>query len=75
MALKADKPNPDSKSTTSKSQKNKVEIVQFTADLALTKKPSRRGIQSIEVGFSILEVLRQANGPLPLRSTAHKHGV
>jgi DNA-binding IclR family transcriptional regulator len=72
MALKADKPNPDSKSTTSKSQKNKVEIVQFTADLALTKKPSRRGIQSIEVGFSILEVLRQANGPLPLRSIAHK---
>lgn len=72
MALKSDKPHSASKSTTSKSPKNIVEVDQLKADSALSKKPVRRGIQSIEIGFSILEVLRQANGPLPLRSIAHK---
>ena len=42
------------------------------SDLALLKKPARRGIQSIEIGFSILDVLCKANGPLPLRRIAQK---
>ncbi|WP_150589027.1 IclR family transcriptional regulator [Pandoraea eparura] len=33
-------------------------------------KSPRRGIQSIEIGFAILEVLRMAAGPIPLRTIA-----
>lgn len=33
-------------------------------------KNGRRGIQSIETGFNILEVLRAAGGPIPLRTIA-----
>ena len=36
------------------------------------KKLSRRGIQSIEIGFGILNVLCKANGPIPLRIIAEK---
>jgi DNA-binding IclR family transcriptional regulator len=32
--------------------------------------PSRRRVQSIEVGFRVLRVLRMAEGPLPLREVA-----
>lgn len=45
---------------------------EFDSDLTLSKKPPRRGIQSIEIGFSILDVLCKANGPLPLRRIAQK---
>ena len=31
---------------------------------------SRRRVQSIEVGFRVLRVLRMAEGPLPLREIA-----
>lgn len=41
---------------------------------AVVPKPKRRGIQSIEVGFKILDVLRKAGRPVPLRLIAEKTG-
>ena len=35
---------------------------------------SRRRVQSIEVGFRVLRVLRMAEGPLPLREIAARAG-
>ena len=35
----------------------------------------RRGIQSIEIGFEILDVLVKAGGPIPLRTIAETSGV
>ena len=42
------------------------------SDSAPAKKISRRGIQSIEIGFGILDVLCSANTPIPLRIIAEK---
>jgi DNA-binding IclR family transcriptional regulator len=72
MTIKSDKHNSDSKLTILKNRDKKIETDKSKADLVLLKKPSRRGIQSIEIGFSILDVLCKANGPLPLRSIAQK---
>lgn len=36
---------------------------------------TRRGIQSIEVGFGILDALRVAGGPIPLRQIAERTGL
>jgi DNA-binding IclR family transcriptional regulator len=36
---------------------------------------TRRGIQSIEVGFGILDVLRVSGGPIPLRVIAERTGL
>lgn len=36
---------------------------------------TRRGIQSIEVGFGILDVLRVSGGPIPLRLIAERTGL
>ncbi|MFM0742115.1 IclR family transcriptional regulator [Paraburkholderia xenovorans] len=36
---------------------------------------ARRGIQSIEIGFGILDVLCRADGPLPLRVIAERSGL
>src|SRR4051812_49834488 len=36
---------------------------------------SRRRVQSIEVGFRVLRVLRMAEGPLPLREIAARAGM
>jgi DNA-binding IclR family transcriptional regulator len=36
---------------------------------------TRRGIQSIEVGFGILDVLRLSGGPIPLRQIAERTGL
>jgi len=38
--------------------------------MAQTEEVSRRRVQSIEVGFRVLRVLRNAEGPLPLREIA-----
>ena len=38
--------------------------------MAQTEEVSRRRVQSIEVGFRVLRVLRTAEGPLPLREIA-----
>jgi len=38
-------------------------------------KSRRRGIQSIEVGFGILDVLRVSGGPIPLRLIAERTGL
>jgi DNA-binding IclR family transcriptional regulator len=39
------------------------------------KEQSRRRVQSIEVGFRVLRVLRMAEGPLPLREIAARAGM
>lgn len=38
-------------------------------------KSTRKGIQSIEIGFSILSVLMESTRPLPLKSIASKSGL
>ncbi|MBO9602843.1 MAG: IclR family transcriptional regulator [Novosphingobium sp.] len=40
-----------------------------------TKKPARKGVQSIEVGFSILAVLTSAARPLPLKTISQMSGL
>jgi DNA-binding IclR family transcriptional regulator len=40
-----------------------------------TEQSKRRGIQSIEIGFRILDVLRTAGRPLPLRQIAEDAGM
>jgi DNA-binding IclR family transcriptional regulator len=44
-------------------------------DEADAPKSRRRGIQSIEVGFGILDVLRVSGGPIPLRLIAERTGL
>lgn len=55
-----------------KRRPKKRDMDESDSDLTLSKKPTGRGIQSIEIGFSILDVLCKANGPLPLRRIAQK---
>jgi len=57
---------------TIKNLQKKSDMDESDSDLALSKKPTRRGIQSIEIGFSILDVLCKANGPVPLRRIAQQ---
>ena len=40
-----------------------------------TLSKTRRGIQSIEVGFGILDVLRVSGGLIPLRLIAERSGL
>ena len=51
-----------------------LEDVTDAATPAPTQK-TRRGIQSIEIGFGILDVLCKADGPLPLRVIAERSGL
>jgi hypothetical protein len=44
-------------------------------ETAGSRKPQRKGIQSIEVGFSILSVLMAASKPLPLKTISERSGL
>ena len=74
----ADLPDADAPTRRSRAPRNEAAAPatprKAVREPAVARK-ARRGIQSIEVGFGILDVLRVAGGPLPLRQIAEQTGL
>lgn len=64
---------PSKKGTSAKAPKTRAATLQKETKLLPPSK--RRGIQSIEIGFRILDVLRTAGRPIPLRQIAEGAGL